>query len=154
MRLSSVFAALFAPALVLAQPAPSLVVHNARVFTADADAPWAEAVASDGETIIAVGTNADIEPYIGEGTEVIATPGSMLVPGMIDTHVHLASLASDSADMSAIYRRRRAETPSIAVEIARLIASGERQPSEIAVLVKKHDKATRIEAELRELGLL
>ncbi|MGB5333467.1 MAG: amidohydrolase [Woeseiaceae bacterium] len=70
------------------QESASLVVTNARVWTGDPDKPWAEAVASRGETIIAVGSSADIKPLIGDDTEVIAADGGMLVPGFIDSHVH------------------------------------------------------------------
>jgi imidazolonepropionase-like amidohydrolase len=41
------------------------------------------------------------------------------LPGLIDTHVHLASKASDSADMAGIYRRSTEATTSIAEESAR-----------------------------------
>jgi predicted amidohydrolase YtcJ len=68
--------------------AASLVITDARVWTGDPDKPWAEAVAARGENIVAVGSLAEIEPLIGDDTEVIAADGSMLVPGFIDTHVH------------------------------------------------------------------
>ena len=70
------------------QESASLVVTNARVWTGDPDKPWAEAVATSGENIIAVGSSTEIAPLIGDDTEVIAADGSMLVPGFIDTHVH------------------------------------------------------------------
>lgn len=68
----------------------SIVVRDARIWTGDAALPWAEALAADGETIVAIGSNEEIEPYIGTETEIIGVPGSMLVPGMIDSHVHFA----------------------------------------------------------------
>ena len=76
----------------------TLVVTDARVWTGDAGNPWAEAVASRDGRIIAVGNNADVSKLIGDETEIISVPGSMLVPGFIDTHVHFidggAGLAS------------------------------------------------------------
>lgn len=81
-----------------ARETATLVVTGARVWTGDSGNPWAEAVASRGDKIVAVGSAADIESYVGEETEVVSVSGSMLVPGMIDTHVHFinggASLAS------------------------------------------------------------
>ena len=68
--------------------AASLVITDARVWTGDPDKPWAEAVAARGENIVAVGSSAEIEPLIGDDTEVIAADGRMLVPGFIDSHVH------------------------------------------------------------------
>lgn len=75
----------------------SLVVRDARVWTGNADQPWAEAVASRGDMIIAVGSNTEIEALIGEDTEVISVTGSMLVPGFIDTHVHFIASGSGLA---------------------------------------------------------
>ena len=92
----------------------TLVVTGARVWTGDGNKPWAEALASDGEKIKAVGSAADIEPYIGDATEVISVPGSMLVPGMIDTHVHFATGGSGLASVEL----RDAATPE---EFARRI---------------------------------
>ncbi len=66
----------------------SLVIMNARVWTGDLDKPWAEAVATKGEDIIAVGSSAKIALLIGDDTEVIMASRGMLVPGFIDTHVH------------------------------------------------------------------
>ncbi|MEX2495936.1 MAG: amidohydrolase [Woeseia sp.] len=79
------------------QRTATLAVTDARVWTGDSEQPWASAIASDGEWILAVGSNEDIEPYIGAETEVIAVPGSMLVPGLIDTHVHFITGGSGLA---------------------------------------------------------
>jgi len=84
-----------------------LVVSGARIWTGRQDMPWAEAVASSGETILAVGSSADVEPLIGPDTDVIAIDGSMLVPGFIDTHVHLI----DGGSALASVQLRDAQTP-------------------------------------------
>ncbi len=90
----------------------SLVITGARVWTGDSERPWAEAVASRGETIVAVGSSAEIAPWIGEATEVIQAAGQMLVPGFIDAHVHL--LAGGSALASV--QLRDATTPEVFTE--------------------------------------
>jgi len=79
------------------QETATLVVTDAKVWTGDPDRPWAEAVATHGETITAVGSVADIAAFIGDDTEVISVAGSMLVPGMIDTHVHFITGGSGLA---------------------------------------------------------
>lgn len=75
-----------------------LVIKDARIWTGDSEQPWAEAVASRDDKIIAIGSNADVGSLIGGETQVISVPGSMLVPGFIDSHVHFidggAGLAS------------------------------------------------------------
>jgi predicted amidohydrolase YtcJ len=70
------------------QATATLIVTGARVWTGNPEQPWAEAVATDGERIVAVGSNAEISALAGDTTEVISVSGSMLVPGFIDTHVH------------------------------------------------------------------
>jgi hypothetical protein len=85
----------------------TLVVTDARIWTGDRDRPWAAALAVSGETIAAVGGRTDIEPWIGPETEVIAIPDSMLVPGMIDTHVHFITGGSGLASVQL----RDAATP-------------------------------------------
>jgi hypothetical protein len=52
--------------------------------------PCAEAVAVKGGRIVKVGTNAEISKLVGETTEVIRLDGKTVVPGFIDTHIHVA----------------------------------------------------------------
>lgn len=101
------------------QTPASLVITGARVWTGDIENPWAEAVAVDGDTILAVGTAEDIAAHIGSETQVITVPGSMLVPGFIDTHVHfidgggaLASVQLRDADSPEEFTRRIADFAS------------------------------------------
>jgi predicted amidohydrolase YtcJ len=63
-------------------PAPSLIVTNARIYTSDSSAPWAEglAVASDG-TIAAVGSTAEIEKLEGSETQRLDAAGGFVMPG-------------------------------------------------------------------------
>ena len=76
-----------------------MLVTGARVWTGDPDQPWAEALASKGERIIAVGSRADLDGLAGPDTDVIAADGGMLVPGFIDTHVHFISGGSGLASV-------------------------------------------------------
>ncbi|MDH4049082.1 MAG: amidohydrolase [Gammaproteobacteria bacterium] len=89
------------------QPAATLVVTDARVWTGNSQQPWAEAIASNGDRIVAVGSNEEISALIGKATEVISTAGSMLVPGFIDTHVHFL----DGGTGLASVQLRDAATP-------------------------------------------
>ena len=90
------------PLLACERQAPadfaSIVISDARVWTGDPDNPWAEAVAMNGDMIIAVGSAESVAAHIGDETQVLSVPGSMLTPGFIDTHVHFidggAALAS------------------------------------------------------------
>ena len=69
------------------QPTATLAVTGARIWTGDEAEPWAQAMAIDGERILAVGSDADISRYVTASTELI-DGGALVVPGFIDTHVH------------------------------------------------------------------
>jgi predicted amidohydrolase YtcJ len=52
--------------------------------------PIAQSVAIRGNKIVKVGTNQEINQLIGEDTRVISLDGKTVVPGLIDTHIHVA----------------------------------------------------------------
>jgi predicted amidohydrolase YtcJ len=97
------------------QEPASLVITDARIWTGVEDKPWAEAIASRGEEILAVGSADFIAPFIGDETEVISIPGTMLVPGFIDSHLHFI----DGGSALASVQLRDAATPE---EFTRRIA--------------------------------
>jgi predicted amidohydrolase YtcJ len=65
-----------------------LVLVNGAVYTQDGAQPWAEAVAVRGGRYAAVGSNAAVRGLQGPHTQVIDLHGRMLMPGLIDAHVH------------------------------------------------------------------
>ena len=67
----------------------SLAIVNARVWTADSARPWAEAIAVNGDTIVAVGSSAEIRKL--GATRVVDAKGGMVTPGFIDAHVHFVT---------------------------------------------------------------
>jgi predicted amidohydrolase YtcJ len=67
-----------------------LVLINANVRTMNPLQPFAQAVAIKKNRILKVGTNQEIRTLIGKDTEVISLDGKTVVPGLIDTHIHLA----------------------------------------------------------------
>src|SRR5262245_32733328 len=69
-----------------------LVLRNARIVTVDEARPTAEAIAVTGDTIAAVGSNTEIQRYVGGGTKVIDLNGALVVPGLIDAHVHFTGV--------------------------------------------------------------
>jgi predicted amidohydrolase YtcJ len=71
------------------QVAPAtMVLNNGSVVTADDARPTAQAIAVNGDTIVALGTNAEIARYIGPSTKVIDLKGQMAMPGFIEGHGH------------------------------------------------------------------
>lgn len=72
----------------MAQP-PETVILNGRLITFDPGRPRAEALAITGGIIAAVGTTAEMRTLAGPGTRVVDADGATVLPGFIDSHVHL-----------------------------------------------------------------
>jgi hypothetical protein len=70
----------------------TLVLHHGRIATVDEAKPEAQALAARGDTLVAVGTDAEIAPYIGPRTRVIDLQGRRAVPGFIDAHGHFTGV--------------------------------------------------------------
>lgn len=68
---------------------PDLIVTNARVLTMDGAHPRAEAVALAGGRIAAVGPRHEVEALAGAQTRVIDARGRTLLPGFVESHLHL-----------------------------------------------------------------
>jgi predicted amidohydrolase YtcJ len=66
----------------------NVVLHNGKIYTADPSRSVGQAIAFTGNTIIAVGTDAEVASLIGPGTVVIDLKGKLVLPGLIDTHIH------------------------------------------------------------------
>ena len=66
----------------------TLVVHG-RIWTANRNQPWAEAIAVRGERIVAVGSRDEIARLTDDDTETVDAGDGLVVPGLIDSHIHL-----------------------------------------------------------------
>jgi hypothetical protein len=67
----------------------TLVIRNARVYTVDEKQPWAQAVGIVGDRIRWVGTNEEMASHTGAQTKVVDAGARLLLPGFIDSHLHL-----------------------------------------------------------------
>ncbi len=69
-----------------------LLLRNARIWTGDASAPWAEAALIRDGRFAAVGRAGDIDaPH---GVNVIDAGGRLVVPGFTDAHAHLLGVGA------------------------------------------------------------
>jgi predicted amidohydrolase YtcJ len=84
-----------------------LVLTGGAVYTVDAARTWAQAVAVTDGRIAAVGTDADMRPYVGPRTEVVNLRGRMLLPGFQDAHVHASGggLERSQCDLTGEHTR-------------------------------------------------
>jgi len=81
-----------------ARPA-DLVLRGGKIVTVDEARPSAEAIAVNGDAIVAVGSDQDIRPYIGPSTRVIDLKGALAVPGLIDAHVHFTGVGQAARNL-------------------------------------------------------
>jgi predicted amidohydrolase YtcJ len=120
-------------------PEPAdLLLTNGRVYTLDwgepdtdgnpaADAPFdpaggwhpdAEAVAvRDGE-IVFVGSSAESEAFRGPDTEVLELDGATVIPGLIESHVHLVQLGEFLSQIDLVDVATEEEAVALAAEAA------------------------------------
>jgi len=66
-----------------------LALVEANIRTMNSSQPVAEALAIKEGRIIKVGTNAEVSQFVGKRTRLIKLHGKTVVPGFIDSHVHV-----------------------------------------------------------------
>src|SRR4026209_688792 len=72
------------------QPAPDVILSNGKIITVDERFSIAQPVAIRGDRIVAVGTDAEVAKLASPATGRIAAAGRVVIPGLIDNHMHLA----------------------------------------------------------------
>lgn len=82
-----------------------LILTHARVITMDDAAPFAEAVAVKANRITAVGRNDEVLALAGPATRIINAGGRTVMPGFIESHVHIFMGAGelDNLDLSNVH---------------------------------------------------
>jgi predicted amidohydrolase YtcJ len=89
-----------------------LVLMDGNVLTMDLSQPSAEAVAVKKDRIVKVCTNEEISRWIGNDTKVINLQGRTVVPGLIDSHIHVGDFGKfltwvDLKDVDSIEEMQR-----------------------------------------------
>ncbi|WP_376789995.1 amidohydrolase [Thermoflexus sp.] len=69
------------------------ILENARIYTLDPGQPMAEALAVAGEEIEALGSTDAVRSLKGPRTRVLDLKGAVVLPGLIDAHLHLEGYA-------------------------------------------------------------
>ncbi|MEM6582827.1 MAG: amidohydrolase [Pseudomonadota bacterium] len=98
-------------------PVADAVYLNARIYTANPDLPWAEAMVVRDEKLTYVGDNDTASGY--RAMEKIDLDGRLVLPGLIDAHVHPGFIAM-YADLLPLPEAEDRESQMR--DIARLIA--------------------------------
>ena len=76
-----------------------LVLRNGRILTLDAALPEAQALAARNGAIVAVGSNADIDRFVGSNTQVIDLGGQLAIPGFIEGHGHFNNIGEGKMNL-------------------------------------------------------
>lgn len=105
--LSKIFAALIALFVSAcgreaAEPPPAdAVLTGGRIYTANAERAFVEAIAISGGEIVFAGSDTDAAAYVGPDTEEIDLAGRLILPGLHDTHIHPEdAMAVESCDLA------------------------------------------------------
>ena len=69
--------------------AADAVLRNGRIYTVNQARPWAEAVAVRGSEIVYVGDDSGAAALVGEDTEEIDLEGRLVLPGFVESHIHI-----------------------------------------------------------------
>src|SRR5580658_5704189 len=86
---------------------PDLILHSGLFTTLDRSNPTASAVAVKNGVFSAVGRTEEIMPLADRSTRTADLQGRRVLPGLIDNHLHISSLA----DAMAMLKRQVAVTP-------------------------------------------
>jgi predicted amidohydrolase YtcJ len=102
-----------------------LVLRNGKVVTVDDTRPSAEAIAVSGDTIAAVGSNQEMQKYVGSATKVIDLNGALAVPGLIDAHVHFTGVGQAAMNLKLATAKEWDDIVRMVAEAAKTAKPGE-----------------------------
>jgi predicted amidohydrolase YtcJ len=83
------------------RPESATVFKGGAVYTMDPNRPWASAVAVRDDSIVAVGSDAEVIAAAGADVDVVELAGRMVLPGFVEGHVHplLGGFFTSGADL-------------------------------------------------------
>ena len=70
------------------QEIADLILSGAKIFTANEQQPWAEAIAIKNGIFIYVGDSAGASEYQSDATKLVDLDGRLVIPGLVDSHAH------------------------------------------------------------------
>ncbi|MGO8787831.1 MAG: amidohydrolase [Terriglobia bacterium] len=114
-------------------PGADLVLLHGKIWTGEHASPagsnsaperFAEAVAIANGRILAVGSDAEIQVYIGRNSKVVDLKGRLAVPGLIDSHAHFVQGGFQLLSVDLKDARSEEEFTRRIAEKARTLAPG------------------------------
>jgi len=74
---------------------PLTLYRNARIYTNDPQAPWAQSMLVRGEEILAIGDDAEVSALADSSVKTVDLDGHFVMPGFNDAHVHVGGAGED-----------------------------------------------------------
>src|SRR5437867_8556627 len=102
-----------------------LVIRGGTIVTVDDARPEAAAMAVNGDTIVALGSDQEIRRYVGPATRVIDLKGALATPGFIDAHVHFTGVGEAARNLKLATARNWDDIVRMVGEAARKARPGE-----------------------------
>ncbi|MEJ1241569.1 amidohydrolase [Chryseolinea sp. T2] len=102
-----------------------LVIRGGTIYTVDPEKPTAEAIAIRKGTIVAVGTTADVQPFITEETQILELNGRTATPGFIEGHGHLMGIGYNELELDLMKAKSFDEIVSMVKDAAEKAKPGE-----------------------------
>jgi predicted amidohydrolase YtcJ len=102
-----------------------LVLTNGRIVTVEEQRPEVQAIAVNGDTITALGTNAEIQRYVGPGTRVIDLQGALATPGLMEGHAHFTGVGDAARNLKLATANTWEDIVRMVGEAARSARPGE-----------------------------
>jgi predicted amidohydrolase YtcJ len=104
--------------------AADLLITNAHVMPMDQSDSRAQALAIRGERVLGVGSSAEMEPLVGDATEILDLAGRTVLPGFINAHDHTA-MGTGEKMFTVQYSRSIGELQARLAEYAHRVPKGE-----------------------------
>jgi predicted amidohydrolase YtcJ len=123
-RMRALVALLMLAAVSCSGPPAHLVLRGGTVWASADDGPY-EAIAVRDGYVLALGSDADSEGWIGPNTEVVELEGRAAYPGFADGHAHLMGIGALERELDLIGTTSYAEVVAHAVEAAADLADGQ-----------------------------
>lgn len=119
--------AAFRPAVAQQPATPAradLILTNARIYTADADRPFVQAMAVRDGRVAFVGSERSALALRGPSTRVLDLGGKTVIPGMVDAHAHFLGLGEALANVDLTGTRSYEEVVQRVAAAARTAPAG------------------------------
>ena len=102
-----------------------LVLRNGNIATVDTQNSIAQAIAVREGKIIFVGSDYDVESYIGSSTKVIDLKGKFVMPGFNDSHSHFLGLGESLVNLDLRSAKNWSDVVAIVVQAVKNHKPGE-----------------------------